>query len=55
MGLLITLTLGLAIWLVGFALGYKPVDPFLITVALVVIAITIRAVKPFVAKLTGNA
>jgi hypothetical protein len=56
MGLLITLTLGLAFWLVGFALswGRSPVDPFLITVLLVVIAITVRAVKPFVRRLTGN-
>jgi hypothetical protein len=56
MGLLITLTLGLAFWLVGFALGWgrSPVDPFLVTVLLVVIAITVRAVKPFIAKLTGN-
>ena len=55
MGLLILLTLGLAFWIVGFALGLKPVDPFLITVLLVVIGITIRAVRPFIQKLTGNA
>jgi hypothetical protein len=55
MGVLISLTLGLAIWIIGFALGWKPVDPFLITVLLVVIAITVRAVKPFIAKITGNA
>jgi type IV secretory pathway TrbD component len=56
MGLLITLTFGLAFWLVGFALswGRSPVDPFLVTVLLVVIAITVRAVKPLIAKLTGN-
>jgi type IV secretory pathway TrbD component len=56
MGLLITLTFGLAFWLVGFALswGRSPVDPFLVTVLLVVIAITVRAVKPFIAKMTGN-
>jgi hypothetical protein len=55
MGLLITLTVGLAFWIVGFALGWKPVDPFLVTVVLVVGAITVRAVKPFIQKLTGNA
>jgi len=56
MGLLITLAVGLAFWLVGFALGWgrSPVDPFLITVLLAVIAITVRAVKPFVRRLTGN-
>jgi hypothetical protein len=55
MGLLITLTFGLAFWLVGFALGWKPVDPFLVTVLLVVIAITVRAVRPFIQRITGNA
>jgi hypothetical protein len=56
MGLLITLAFGLAFWLVGWALGWgrSPVDPFLVTVLLVVIAITVRAVKPFIARLTGN-
>lgn len=56
MGLLITLTAGLAFWIVGFALswGRSPVDPFLITVLAVVIAITVRALKPFVNKLTGK-
>jgi hypothetical protein len=55
MGLLITLTAGLAFWIVGFALGWKPIDPFLVTVVLLVTAITVRAVRPFVQKLTGNA
>jgi hypothetical protein len=49
MGLLIML------WIVGFALGWKPVDPFLLTVLLLVIAVTVRAVRPFIEKLTGNA
>ena len=55
MGLLITLTFGLAFWLVGFALGSKPIDSFLVTVLLVVIAITVRATKPFVDRMMGNA
>jgi hypothetical protein len=54
MGLLITLTAGLVFWIVGFALGWKPVDPFLVTVALVLIAYTVRATKPFVQRLLGN-
>jgi hypothetical protein len=56
MGLLITLTFGLVIWIIGFALGWgrSPVDPFLITVLLVVIAITVRAVRPFVQRMLGN-
>ncbi len=56
MGVLIALTAGLAFWLVGFALGWgrSPVDPFLVTVLVVVIAITVRAVKPFIERLTGR-
>ena len=55
MGLLITLTFGLAFWIVGFALGWKPVDPFLVTVLLLVIAVTVRAVRPFIQRLMGHA
>jgi hypothetical protein len=55
MGLLITLTAGLAFWIVGFSLGWKPIDPFLVTVLLVVIAITVRAIKPFIQRITRNA
>lgn len=56
MGVLIALTAGLAFWLVGFALGWgrSPLDPFLVTVLVVVIAVTVRAVKPFVDRLTGR-
>ncbi|HEX6460952.1 MAG TPA: hypothetical protein VF032_18695 [Thermoleophilaceae bacterium] len=56
MGVLIALTAGLAFWLVGFALGWgrSPLDPFLVTVLVVVIAITVRTVKPFVQRLTGK-
>lgn len=56
MGVLIALTAGLAFWLVGFALGWgrSPLDPFLVTVLLLVIAITVRAVKPFIDRLTGR-
>jgi divalent metal cation (Fe/Co/Zn/Cd) transporter len=54
MGVLICLTLGLAFWIVGFALGWKPIDPFLVTIALVLIAYTVRITKPFVQKLLGH-
>ena len=56
MGVLIALTAGLAFWLVGFALGWgrSPIDPFLVTVLVVVIAITVRAVGPFIRRLTGK-
>ena len=56
MGLLIAFTFGLAFWIVGFALGWgrSPIDPFLVTILILVIGITIRAVKPFVTRLLGN-
>lgn len=56
MGVLIALTAGLAFWLVGFALGWgrSPLDPFLVTVLVVVIAVTVRTVKPFIERLTGR-
>jgi hypothetical protein len=54
MGVLICLAVGLAFWLVGYSLGWKPVDPFLATVGLVLIAYTVRISKPFVDKLLGN-
>jgi hypothetical protein len=55
MGILICLAVGLAFWIVGFALGRKPVDAFLVTVALVLIAYTVHITKPFVDRLRGNA
>ena len=54
MGVLVCLAIGLAFWLVGFSLGWKPVDAFLVTILLVLIAYTVRATKPFVDKLLGH-
>ena len=54
MGVLVCLAIGLAWWLVGFALGYKPIDCFLITILLVLIAYTVRITKPFVQRLLGH-
>jgi hypothetical protein len=54
MGVLVCLAIGLAFWIVGYALGWKPVDAFLVTVLLVLIAYTVRVTKPFVDKLLGN-
>jgi hypothetical protein len=54
MGVLVCLTIGLAFWIVGFSLGWKPVDAFLVTILLVLIAYTVRVTKPFVDKLMGH-
>jgi hypothetical protein len=54
MGVLVCLAIGLAFWLVGYALGWKPVDAFLVTILLVLIAYTVRVTKPFVDRLLGH-
>lgn len=51
MGLVVATTIGLVIWLVLWALGVKPLDSFLITLAVVVVAATARILAPF---LPGN-
>ena len=45
---LVSLTVGLVIWIVGWALGTKPFDSFLITLLLVVTAAAIRIAEPYI-------
>jgi uncharacterized membrane protein len=52
MGVLVALTVGLVFWLSAWAFGLKAFDGFMVTVGLVVIAVTVRAVAPFVRQLT---
>jgi hypothetical protein len=47
MGLILTATAGLGLWIVLWALNVKSFDGFLITVLMVVIAIAIRNVLPY--------
>lgn len=51
MGLFIATVAGLVIWIVGWALGAKSFDSFLITLAIVIVAATVRAIVPY---LPGN-
>jgi hypothetical protein len=51
MGLLLTFTAGLVLWIVLWAIGIKSFDAFMVTVLLVVIAATARIVAPY---LPGN-
>lgn len=51
MGVLVALTVGLVFWITAWALGAKSFDAFLVTVLLVVIAVTVRVTKPFVNRL----
>ncbi len=51
MGLILTTTAGLAIWIVLWALGTKGFDAFMITVALILAGATVRLALPY---LPGN-
>ncbi len=46
MGLLLTTIAGLVVWIVLWALGVKSFDAFLVTVAMIVIAATLRVFAP---------
>ena len=47
MGLLLTTTAGLVVWIVLWALGIKGFDAFMITAALILIGATMRILLPF--------
>jgi hypothetical protein len=51
---LVTFTIGVAIWITGFAFGVKSFDAFMITILLVVGAITVRAARPLVDMLLNR-
>jgi hypothetical protein len=52
MGVLVSFTVGLMIWIVLWALGSaKPFDAFLIPLFLAVIAATVRIAQPYLEKL----
>jgi hypothetical protein len=42
MGLLVATVLGLVIWIVGWGIGWKPFDAFMITVVIMLTAATVR-------------
>ncbi len=47
MGLVAATTVGLVIWIVLWALGTKGFDSFLITIAILLVALMVRAVTKF--------
>ena len=51
MGVMLTVIAGLSLWIVLWALDIGPLDAFLITIAMVLVAATWRIVSPF---LPGN-
>ena len=46
MGLLLTTIAGLVVWIVLWAIGVKSFDAFMVTVAMIVIAATVRVFAP---------
>lgn len=51
MGVLVSLTFGLVIWIGLYAFGTKPFDAFLIPAFIVVVAATVRIASPYVERL----
>jgi hypothetical protein len=51
MGVVVATTAGLIIWLVLWALGYKAIDAFMITIVIALVAATLRMLSPY---LPGN-
>ena len=54
MSVLVALTVGLVFWIAAWALGMKSFDAFLVTGAVVMVAVVGRFVGPFVRQLTGR-
>ncbi|MGI8804247.1 MAG: hypothetical protein ACR2IN_00860 [Thermoleophilaceae bacterium] len=54
MALLVALTAGLALWIVGWAFGIKAIDGFLVVIALLLVAFTTRLLAPFVREQLGR-
>jgi hypothetical protein len=51
MGLILTTTAGLVLWIVLWAIGVKSFDAFMLTIGLIVLAATARMLLP---SLPGN-
>jgi hypothetical protein len=47
MGLVLTVTAGLAIWIVVWALGVKSFDAFMITTVVILLGTTVRLLAPY--------
>ncbi len=47
MGLAVTATIGLAIWIVLWSIGAKAIDAFLITTVVILVGVTGRLLAPY--------
>lgn len=51
---LVTLTVGMVVWVVGWAFGYHSFDVFIVTSLMVLVAATVRIMRPFVDQRLGR-
>jgi hypothetical protein len=54
MGVLVALAVGLVFWISAWSFGIKAFDAFLVTLALVVGAATMRLFRPFLDQFLGR-
>lgn len=54
MGLIVTLTAALALWITAWTLGIKAFDAFMAVVAVMVLAVAVRLLTPFVKEQLGR-
>lgn len=54
MGILITLTVGLMLWIVGWSLGFSSFWGFVYLILVLGVAFTLRMVSPFVKSQIGR-
>jgi uncharacterized membrane protein len=54
MTVLVTLTIGLILWIVAWSFDIKPFDAFMLTVLMVVLAAAYTIAKPFIDQLLGR-
>jgi hypothetical protein len=54
MSVLVALTVGLVFWIAAWSFGVKSFDAFMVTAALVVVAVAARMITPFIRQLLGR-
>lgn len=54
MGLLLTTTAGLVLWIVLWAIGVNAVDGIMLTIVMIVLAATARMFLPFLSRRRGE-
>jgi len=47
MGLVLATTTALMIWIVLWAIGIKSIDAFLVAITIIILAATVRVLKPY--------